>query len=306
VVDALARAAFALPVLAPVPGWKFGGWNDKDARAHLRHRLWWWAHERGYDGPVTTSWYFGVRFNHHLAGDASFCTYVDGRYEPNEMSAIARLLRPGMCFVDVGANEGLFTLLAAALVGSNGAVHAFEPSPRERARLEENLSLNRFTNVRVHPSALGSAHRKASLSVSGPEHPGHNTLGGFAYPEGEGAYTLDVDVQTLDEVVAGEGLERVDMVKIDVEGFETAVLGGAHDTLRIHRPVLLIEAYDPSLREAGSSVDELLRLLRDAGYVVSEFGASGTPEPLAGDVPRSTNVLCLPRAWPLRPEAASR
>jgi FkbM family methyltransferase len=261
----------------------------------MRRVIWRIARSRNYDGPVITSWYFGLRFNHHLSGDISQCTYVDGRYEPNEMYAMANLIGPGMCIVDVGANEGIFTIMAARLVGESGAVHAFEPSPRDRDRLGANVAVNGLSNVRVHPEALGRVAGKAVLQVAGAEHPGHNTIGGFAYSETAEAYTLEVDITTLDELAASENLTRIDLLKIDVEGSETATLEGAQAALRRFRPIIVVEAQEASLRQLGSSVSQLLQLLRTCDYDVKVFGPSGHPEPLIDDRLTGLNLLCLPR-----------
>jgi FkbM family methyltransferase len=283
---------FSLPPLAPVPEWKFGQWNSADPRARVRRRLWWWAHKRGFDGPVTTRWHLGTRLNHHLVGDISFCTYVDGRYEPNEMFAISKLLGPGMTFVDIGANEGVFTLLAAAAVGPSGSVHAFEPSPREGARLRSNVELNRFTNVHVHALALGSKTGVATLNVAGPDHPGHNTLGAFSYAESS-HQSVEVPLVTLDDVLEREDVTQLDVVKIDVEGSETAVIRGARRTLERFRPTIVVEAFEPALQAMGSSVRELLDLVRDSGYDVGEL--DGTPVAGSeGGLPQSLNVICRP------------
>ena len=230
--------------------------------------IWRVARAGGYDGPVTTDWYFGMRFNHHLSGDMSQCTYVDTRYEPNEMFVMAKLIASGMCVVDVGANAGIFTLMSARLVGDGGTVHAFEPSPRDRERLLVNVAINGLANVHVHAEALGREPGKATLEVSGPEHPGHSTIGGFAYPADSRAYSLEVDVTSLDDFA--RGLTRLDLLKID-------------------------EAYDPSLRQLGTSAAELLQLLRDSGYELRVFGPSGSSEPLVGDELTGVNLLCLPR-----------
>jgi FkbM family methyltransferase len=299
-LDLLAKAAFGVGPLEPVPGWYFGQWDRRDPRAWMRRVIWRIARSRNYDGPVTTSWYFGQRFNHHLSGDISQCTYVDARYEPNEMYAMSKLIGPGMVVVDVGANEGIFTLMAAKLVGGTGAVVAFEPSPRDRDRLVANLSANALTNVRVHPEALGRAAGKALLQVAGAEHPGHNTIGGFAYSDTAKAYSVEVDVKTLDDIAAAENLTRLDLLKIDVEGSETAVLQGARESLRRFRPIVVAEAQEASLRQLGSSVSELLELLRASDYEVKVFGPSGVAETLAGDGLSGLNLLCLPR----RPQPA--
>ena len=221
----------------------------------------------------------------------SQCTYVDGRYEPNEMYAMSKLISPGMRVVDVGANAGVFTLIAARLVGATGTVDAFEPSTRDRERLLANVSLNGLSNVKVHAEALGRASGKAVLAVAGPDHPGHNTIGGFAYSADARAYELEVDVTSLDDFATAQNLTHLDLLKIDVEGSETAVLQGARETLRRFRPILIVEAYDPSLRQLGTSTAELLELLRAADYELKVFGPSGRPEPLVGDQLTGVNLL---------------
>jgi len=295
VLDLLARSAFSVGRLEPVPGWYFGQWNRRDPRAWVRRSIWRLARSGNYDGPVTTGWYFGLRFNHHLSGDMSQCTYVDGRYEPNEMYAMAQLIRPGMCVLDVGANAGLFTLMAAKLVGAEGSVHAFEPSPRDRDRLLANISLNGLSNVRVHATALGRTAGKAVLSVAAAAHPGHNTMGGFAYADDARAYSVEVEVTSLDDFAAAERLTRIDLLKIDVEGSETAVLQGARESLLRFRPVIVVEASDASLRQMGTSVAELLQVLRASDYEIKVFGPSGQPEALVDDRLTGLNLLCVPR-----------
>lgn len=283
-----------------MPDWKFGDWNTSDPRAQFRQRLWWWAHRHGYDGPVTTDWYLGLRWNHHLMGDFSFCTYVDGRYEPNEMFSVANLLKPGMSFVDIGAHEGIFSLLAAVAVGPDGAVHAFEPSPRERARLAANITLNRLENVHVHPVALGETSHTATLLVSDAEHPGHNTLGAFSHRETTHAYSVDVNVETLDRFVEQLAIERIDLMKLDVEGSESAVLKGAATTLNSFRPVLILEAQQTALERMGSSVEELLRLLASHGYRIETFGRRPKVVQRPSDID-SVNLICRPASATPRP-----
>jgi FkbM family methyltransferase len=294
-LDFLARSSFRVGKLEPFPGWQFGQWDRKDYRAWVRRLIWQLARSRNYDGPITTDWYFGLRFNHHLTGDVSRCTYVDARYEPNEMYAMAGMIGPGMCVVDAGANEGIFTLIAAHLVGAGGQVHAFEPSPRERTRLLANLALNGLSNVKVHPTALGRAPGRAILRVAERGHPGHNTIGSFAYTGTALESSVEVDVVTLDQTVKELDLRRLDLLKIDVEGSETAVLQGADEVLRTLRPVVVAEAQDASLRQMGSNVPELLAVLRRHNYEVRVFGPSGTAEPLMDDRVTGLNLLCRPR-----------
>lgn len=293
-LDRLARSTFEVGRLEPVPGWRFGQWNRNDPRAWVRRLIWQVAQSRGYDGPVVTDWYLGLKLNHHLTGDISRCTFVDGRYEPNEMYEMSRAVGEGMCVVDAGANEGLFTIMAARLVGDAGIVHAFEPSPRERDRLMANISINGLSNVKVHAQALGRAAGRSTLRVAAASHSGHNTMGRFMYATTVQEESIDVDVVTLDQAAKEQMLTRLDLLKIDVEGSEGELLRGAGDVLGSLRPVVLAEAQDASLRQMGSSVAELLELLRSHDYEVQFFGPSGRPEPLVGDEPSSLNLLCVP------------
>jgi FkbM family methyltransferase len=303
VLDLLARSAFRVGRLEPVPGWQFGQWDRRDPRAWARRLVWQVAQSCHYDGPITTDWYLGLRFNHHLAGDISRCTYVDGRYEPNEMFAMTKLLGPGMCIVDAGANEGLFTIIAARIAGGGGVVHSFEPSPRERSRLEANIAINRLTNVKVHSAALGRAAGRSTLRIAGAGHSGHNTLGGFMYAGTVHEESVEVDVVTLDQAVEEQKLARLDLLKIDVEGSEAEVLRGADGVLRKMRPVVIAEAQEASLRQMGSSAKELMDLLRSHDYTVKAFGPSGEPGPPADAGVSSQNLLCLPNS---RTRAPSR
>jgi FkbM family methyltransferase len=208
------------------------------------------------------------------------------------MSAVAARLRPGMCVLDIGAHEGLYTLLAARLVSPGGTVHAFEPSPRERARLKENIALNKLANVHVHENAVGAAAGTALLHVAVADYAGHNTMGAFGYATTTLESSVEVEVVSLDLFASQNALPHVDLLKIDVEGSETSVLRGARALLRKHRPVILVEAQDATLHPAGSSVGELIGILEAEGYSVMPFGADGLPTPLA-DQPGSLNLLCV-------------
>ena len=97
----------------------------------------------------------------------------------------------------------------------------------------------------------------------------------------------------LDDAVLAEGLSRVDLLKVDVEGAELALLRGAKEVLRRHRPLLLLEVNEGSLSRQGSSSAEVLALLDEAGYTVQVFAASGDVVPL-GEAPLSDNVVAVP------------
>jgi FkbM family methyltransferase len=198
-----------------------------------------------------------------------------GDFERQETRWVRRWLRPGMSFVDVGANVGYFTLLAASRVGPEGRVFACEPSPEAFARLEATLRDNPIPQARAFPFALGAEPGQLHLHFTSHTVSNH-TPSMVAQP---GARTMPVPVRTLDECLEEWKLPRVDLLKVDVEGFEPQVLAGARQALATGRiRALLCEFNDPWLRLAGSSAAELYALLRGFHY----RDVSGAPEPAAG------------------------
>jgi FkbM family methyltransferase len=183
------------------------------------------------------------------------------------MYFLSKVLEPGGTFIDVGANIGLYSLAAARIVGSGGRVLAFEPSSRERELLERNIDRNCLTQVAVDSRALGDAENSQTvLHIADDQHGGQNTLGAVVYENVRLVGDASVEMTTLDRVVDEHGLDRVDTVKIDVEGAEFAVLSGAHGILTALRPVLMMELQDDSLVAQGSSEREVVGVLSRFGY----------------------------------------
>jgi FkbM family methyltransferase len=276
------------------PGWSFGREFFVEHRwmATRRGVLWRYALRNELDVRLVLSWHARTRVEVRLGNDESFCVYVAGSFEPNEFAFLDRALRRRMTFVDVGANDGLYTLFAASRVGRRGRVLAFEPSSRERGVLERNIALNRLRNVSVLPVALANEPGSATLQIAPVLHGGHNTLGGFAHKGVDAVATETVQVETLDAVTARLGIAKVDVIKIDVEGAELKVLEGAREVLRKSRPILLVEANDDALRKQGASTADLLALLRSLGYGIFVFSeATGLEEPWAEGGPLSANIV---------------
>jgi len=158
-----------------------------------------------------------------------------GTYEPAKHAMIRRHLRPGMTFIDVGANMGDFTLQAARLVGSTGRVISIEPAPENHSVLQLSIELNDYTNTRALPIALSDRDGTASLQILSLSTA--HTLAPLAALKGLPKVT--VPTTTLDAVVAENRLDRVDMVKIDVQEWEIEVLRGAQQTLRANPQLVM-------------------------------------------------------------------
>jgi len=290
-VLALARRVAWLRPLGWYPGWRFNiEWDSTDPRVQLRRRIWERFAQSGREVPLQVPWYFETCLELTLSNDTSQQIFVAGCTEPNELTWLAEVLRPGMTFVDAGANEGLFTTLAARCVGVSGRVVAIEPSSREIARLKRNVELNGLTNVSVVPVALSDHEGQASLHIAQGRHAGLNSLGMPCYATPVQAVET-VPLRPLDAVCRELAIERVDVMKIDVEGAEAALLRGAEQIIRRDRPAILLEVNQEALANQGSSATDLLAWLESAGYTILHFGADGRPSP---DAPRSDNVV----AWP--------
>ncbi len=297
----LARRVPASPAIGPYPGWRLGSGERRSGSpaTWFRRQLWY-----GIDSAVSTPWICGLRVYVYPRNETSRSLFVTGQYEPNEFCFLARVLRPGMVFVDVGANMGLYTLFAARKVGEQGQVLAIEPSSRECERLRRNLRENSVTNVRLVRRAASNFSGEAELLVAADVRSGHNTLGAFAY-DTPLAVKQKVRTERLDAIVAEEGLARVDVIKMDVEGAEVKALEGAAGILERFRPLLLIELADPGLVQQGGSSAQIWDFLEQHHYRIHEFDAStGAPVPATRKpVYESENLVaipdsCTPDSWP--------
>ena len=161
-------------------------------------------------------------------------------FELHERAFVAKFVLPGMAVVDVGANAGLYTVIAAKRVGPSGRVIAFEPSPRELGQLRTHLRLNRCANVTIEEVALGEASGQGDLLIIDGHETGSNSFH-LADGDAAGARPLRVAIRTLDDYYGQGQLSRIDFIKIDIEGAELSALRGATRVFRELQPVLLCE-----------------------------------------------------------------
>jgi FkbM family methyltransferase len=193
-------------------------------------------------------------------------TYFLGRfYDLPTQLFMKAAIRPGDSFIDVGANIGMISLLAAHLVGEEGIVYAFEPNPVASERSQAVFAQNQLPQVKLYPWGLGAQQTELTLSVI-TAHTGMGTLA--QVPEKDRSQISNqyqVAVYRGDDVLPND-LPGVTFIKIDVEGFEPYVIQGLDRTIRRHKPVVLTEVFAEYLERAGSSVEELFTLMHDYGY----------------------------------------
>lgn len=197
--------------------------------------------------------------------------YADGTNELPVQEAIRDSLAPGCVFYDVGANVGFFGLIAARIVGAEGAVYAFEPLPHVAAEARANAERNGLANVEVLEVAASDREGTASLVVT--EHPGGATLSETDVGD-DAVGRVTVRTVRLDDLVGAGTVRPPHAVKIDVEGVELAVVEGLRRTLTEHRPVLVCELDAATRERADEKVGGITEVLGDLGYVVRALPAS--------------------------------
>jgi FkbM family methyltransferase len=189
-----------------------------------------------------------------------------GRYEPQETRLALAILRAGMTVVDAGANWGYFTLLSAHVVGRRGRVVALEPHPALSALLQANVRANRLAQVNCLRLAAGATRTVASFAGFAPDDGNWGVSRELPCGDADAA-EFSCDVRPLDDLLDGLGIERVHLVKIDVEGGEAEVVHGMTRGLRRGRyRHVLLELHPALLASRHRTVESCVQPLRDAGY----------------------------------------
>lgn len=254
---------------------------------------------------------FDCALNEHISSQV----FWRGDYSTGQLALLRQVLKPGMVFLDAGANKGEFTVIAAKYV-SGGKVLAFEPIAATAKELRSNIAANGFLEVEVIEKALGAHAGEQMIYHAEEKGKDELNLGVFTlYPRpGLERPCGKIAVVSLDEwmgSVAGSGggslgsgedrrdvadKGRIDVMKIDIEGGELEMLEGAAETIRRWKPVIFIEVNAITSRAAGYDHRELLRWLERMGYRCERIGRRGQTIPVnMADLKEFQNLVCWPR-----------
>jgi FkbM family methyltransferase len=217
---------------------------------------------------------------------ASAMIYSGGMADYDEMNFIRRYLRPGDGFIDIGANIGVYTLLAASIVGERGRVESFEPGIQAVERLRENVQMNRLSQVTIHPVAVGE--RTEIVRFQSGRDTTNRMAGASGEVPGESKEVQCIDLDSRFQNVAFA------MGKIDIEGAEPAALRGASSMLeRFNPPVWLLEI-NGLLRTYGITEDQFAAWLAERRYRLAFFDtATVTLIPCSQPWKTNANVLAV-------------
>lgn len=203
-------------------------------------------------------------------------------FEEAEMQFLKKYLKAKDIIFDIGANIGLFTLISSEYIGNQGLIHAFEPSPETYLWLEENCKSNSLKNVVLNQLAVSDKDGAIDFHLSAE---GFDAFNSIVKPsKGNNYITQTVNCLTLDSYVIKHDLAgKIQIIKIDVEGFEISLLNGAEKILsQPNAPDLVVEFTESNAKNAGFTCADLYDKIQSFGYELYHYNASQNkliPEP---------------------------
>lgn len=194
-----------------------------------------------------------------------------GYFEEDVCLFMLNYLKEGMTFMDIGAHFGFFTLLGSHLTGKTGKVFAFEPLASTFNQLQNNISDHScFSNIKAYNIAAYNKDADRRFYDFGLEYSAYNSIDRSRM---DGSLPvkreLTVTAKKIDTVVKEEAFNNIDMIKIDAESSEVLVLEGLSQTLKIHKPLIILEVGDFSIKE-GQGSKETIKFLQQIGYTPYE------------------------------------
>lgn len=222
--------------------------------------------------------------------------FETGTYEKGTIQLLEKFLKPGSSFLDIGANIGLMSVIASKLAGKNGTVYAVEANPATVSILQTNIGLNECKNIELLPVALSDTQGSAQLFENWEVNRGGASL----ISQSDGQKGVEVKMERLDDLF-DEGT-KIDLVKIDVEGFEPQVMRGGMNWFKKQLPVFIIEVSEKREKETGPSPAEIWKLVQTIGNY-RFYKQKGTKErrgklveiKAEEELPKHDNIICIPQ-----------
>ncbi len=213
----------------------------------------------------------GVNYELDLEEAIDNAMYYKGSREPDTSQALKVLCKPGYTVIDIGANVGSHSLPIANFVGLEGKVYAFEPVPWAVNKFKRNLELNNINNITLETIALSDMNEKevemnfrASFKLGSKSGVGEDgKINDGWWDECE---HVKVRMETLDSYVSNHKIDRIDLIKLDVDGFEGKVIRGAFHALSRFKPVLIMEIAPTWTEMRGDNMMDILSKLEEIGY----------------------------------------
>lgn len=212
----------------------------------------------------------GISFELDLREVIDHAMYFVGSREPETSHALKVLCKQGQVVLDIGANVGSHSLPIASHVGESGKVYAFEPVPWAVNKFKRNLELNNFNNITLETIALSDVNEEMDMKFRASFKLGSKSGVGQDGKIDDGWWDeceqVKVRMETLDSYVLHNQISHIDLIKLDVDGFEGKVIRGALDTLKRFQPILIMEIAPTWTEMRGDNMKDILHELEQFGY----------------------------------------
>ena len=217
----------------------------------------------GYQPQSNSEASFQIRIDTNDLRSAGIATLSNGFYELGIERIISEFVQESETLIDIGANVGFYSCLAAA-VNPSISIYAFEPNPNVRIRLATNLSKNNFSErVSVLPFGLGNASKDSEFYVPPMSGTGAGSLKELHPEEGESEKFI-VSIKPLDQIL--NEIENIDLIKMDIEGAEFDAIQGARELIEKHKPVIIVELLRKWMLPFGTQPQNVVDFLSDRDY----------------------------------------
>jgi len=198
---------------------------------------------------------------HDYVGHALYFGFEDKGHQ-----VLYQLTKKDDIVLDIGTNIGSTLLGFANIVGKQGKVYGFEPDLFNFKQAQKNILLNNFKNVTVENIGLGNEKGSFKLYIDTESNRGGNRI---KINEDENQKYTTISVERLDDWIFNKNITQLNLIKIDVEGFETNVIKGGLETIKQFKPKMFIELDDENLRNVGSNAKELIKILEALNYKIN-------------------------------------
>ena len=231
----------------------------------------------------------GLKFDYPLKSGIGFELSI-GIFEKSEIGFVIKALKPGDIFIDVGANAGIFTIIAAKKVQNHGHIYAFEPDQRNLKLLRHNLTINNLTNVTILECALSNIKGKTKFAIATD-----GAMNSFVKTNRKDQQIIEwqiVEVTTLDDFVEEHKISNINFIKIDTEGAEKLIFEGGKNLLSTSEPIIVMfEASDLNTYGFGYLVKDFLEEIPKSNLRLYYFNKDGLPVLTSGFNERFGNSI---------------
>jgi FkbM family methyltransferase len=198
--------------------------------------------------------------------------YFLGYFDPRGIRYLKNHLYEGEIFIDIGANVGSYSLVASSLVGRTGRVYAFEPAGNVFERLTENIAMNGLKNIIAEKKAILDKNGSVDIYLSRHDNLGMSSI---FHHSSESGVSERVETISLDDYAEMKGLQRISLIKIDIEGAEMLALRGMRKVIEKFRPRILIELKEETVAGSEYQVKDIIDFLINAAYEIFIINEQG-------------------------------